>query len=119
MYRGRFQPVDAEPADALAAMKVGNPYYREAHAPEDKPIELGVVFGMLDFLLYVFAVLPLAHASSAYFFLWVSTIPFGFLSAAMPVGPLSALYWRSTRSSRVATQKAQDMVLLERQLVAR
>src|SRR5579885_1836122 len=96
--RGRFRALDAGYIDTLALEHARNPHYRE-YPPgvANEPVELPIVFGLVDFVIYVFAIYPLAAAYQACFFLWAATIPFGFLSAVMPVGPVSAWYWRRTR----------------------
>lgn len=85
-------------ADALAAAKARNPHYRE-YPPgvANERVELPVICGLIDFLIYVVAIFPLAQSDQSLFVLWMLTIPFAFLSAIMPVGPVSAWYWRRAR----------------------
>jgi hypothetical protein len=116
---GRFRACDLGYVDELAAARARNPYYREyppgvANEPVDRPI----VFGLLDFFAYVLAIYPLAAAHQACFFLWVVTIPFGFLSTVMPVGPISAYYWRYLRPNpdKLAIQ---DLESTRQQLITR
>ena len=107
--RGRFRFLDASYVDELAIAKSRNPYYREnPPGVANEPIERPVAFGLIDFFLYVLIIYPIAAANQALFLLWVLTIPFAFLSAVMPVGPVSAAYW-----SRVRTREKPARPLIE------
>src|SRR3569832_56890 len=112
--RGRFSFLDAGYVDELAIAKARNPYYRE-YPPGvgNEPMELPVVYGLVDFLIYVLLIFPFALSDQELFFLWTLTIPFGFLSTVMPVGPVSAWYWRKTRVvKQVAKKPVIDAELL-------
>jgi hypothetical protein len=99
--RGRFSFLNAGYVDELALAKARNPYYREnPPGVANERVELPVLCGLVDFVIYVFAIFPFALANDALFFLWVLTIPFAFLSAVMPVGPVSAIYWRKLRATQ-------------------
>lgn len=99
--RGRFAFLDAGYVDEIAIAKSRNPYYREnPPGVGNEPIELPVLYGLLDFLIYVLIIFPIALANHAWFFVWIATIPFAFLSTVMPVGPVSAWYWRKMRGPR-------------------
>lgn len=102
--RGRFSFMNAGYVDELAMAKARNPYYRD-YPPgvANEPVELPVLFGMVDFVIYVLAIFPFALANQSLFFLWALTIPFAFLSAVMPVGPVSAWYWRKTHADKKPT----------------
>src|ERR1041384_1210595 len=111
--RGRFRFLDAQYVDDLAVAKARNPYYRE-YPPGvgNEPIEMPVLCGLIDFLMYVLIIFPFALTDQILFFLWMLTIPFGFLSAVMPVGPVSAWYWRKSRASRAPAKNelTEDVV---------
>lgn len=118
--RGRFGSMGAGYVDSLPLERASrNPHFRE-YPPgvANERVEMPVVFGMVDFLLYVLAIYPLASAYQACFFLWALPIPLGFLSAVMPVGPASALYWRRTHPSKPAA-RTQSLDEIERGLISR
>jgi len=117
---GRFRACDVGYVDALAAAKARNPHYRE-YPPgvANEHVDLPIVFGLIDFSLYVAAIYPLAIAYQACFFLWTLTIPFGFLSTVMPVGPASAWYWRRTHPAKPKAAPQVDLAALEQQLLAK
>src|SRR6476659_4036076 len=102
--RGRFRFPSAGYVDELAIAKARNPYYRE-YPPgvANEPVELPVLYGLVDFVIYVLLIFPFALSDQALFFLWALTIPFGFLSAVMPVGPVS--YWHWHRSHHREPEK--------------
>jgi hypothetical protein len=115
--RGRFQ---AGYVDTLALERARNPHYEEYPAGvANERVDLPIVFGLVDFLLYVIAIFPFAAAYQACFFLWVLPIPFSFLSAVMPVGPVSAWYWRRTHPATSKHSSGRDMEALERSLIVR
>ena len=112
---GRFRSLNPR-IELLPLERSVKPYYRE-YPPgvANEHVDLPIVFGMVDFLLYVVAIIPLAAANQSLFFLWVLTIPFGFLSTAMPVGPVSGWYWRKAHAAR----PAEDSYELESALLAK
>jgi len=110
--RGRFRFPDVPYVDELAIAKARNPYYRE-YPPgvANEPVELPVLYGLVDFVLYVLVIFPFALSDQALFFLWALTIPFGFLSAVMPVGPVSYWHWQKTHKKPVENKPVADDVL--------
>jgi hypothetical protein len=118
--KGRFRSMGFGNGDSLPLEHASrNPYYRE-YPPgvANERVEMPVVLGMVDFVLYVLAIYPLASAYQACFFLWALPIPLGFLSAVMPVGPASAWYWRRTHP-RQRTARLESLEEIERGLIAR
>ena len=111
--RGRFRFIDAAYVDEVAIAKARNPYYRE-YPPgvANEPVELPVLYGLVDFVLYVLVIFPFALSDQALFYLWALTIPFGFLSAIMPVGPVSYWYWQKTHKSRVQKDAVAEDLLV-------
>ncbi len=118
--RGPFSSARAGYVESLPLDRASrNPHYRE-YPPgvANERVEMPVVFGMVDFVLYVLAIYPLASAYPAFFFLWALPIPLGFLSTVMPIGPASAWYWRR---HHLATPfaRARSLEEFERTLIAR
>lgn len=112
--RARAGYVDSLPLERASR----NPDYRE-YPPgvANERVEMQVVFGLVDFVLYVCAIYPLANAYQACFFLWAIPIPLGFLSTVMPVGPASGWYWRKTHPAK--QESAPSLKVVERALLAR
>ena len=102
--------MDAGRTDALAIAKARNPHYQE-YPPgvANEPVARPVAYGLIDFLLYVVAIFPFASANQSFFVLWMLTIPFAFLSAVMPVGPVSAMYWRNARSGTRGRERQEQV----------
>jgi hypothetical protein len=91
--------MDAGHMDALAAARARNPHYQECPpGVANERVERPVLYGLIDFLIYVLLIFPFALANQSFFMLWTLTTPFAFLSAAMPVGPVSAWYWSKARA---------------------
>ena len=111
--RGRFRYLDAHYVDELAIAKARNPYYRE-YPPgvANEPVELPVLYGLVDFVIYVLLIFPFALSDQALFFLWALTIPFGFLSAVMPVGPVSYWHWHRTQHKHIEKVANSEEVLV-------
>src|SRR2546423_11452298 len=114
-----IRALDAGYVDYVALERQRNPFYREnPPGVANEPVELSIVFGMADFLLYVLAIYPLASAFQACFYLWCLTIPFGFLSTVMPVGPISTWYWRRSHP-RQTLKPIGDLGVWQQELLAR
>src|SRR4051812_8847657 len=118
--RGQFGHLNRGYVDTLALERARNPPYQEWPAGvAGERMGVPAVFGLIGFLLYVLAIFPFAASSQSCFFLWILPIPFGFLSAVMPVGPVSAWYWRRGRAVRSNDQADKNLEDLEQSLIVR
>lgn len=76
--------------------------------------------GFADFLLYAFLIYPLTCLNPSLFSLWSLTTPVAFLATCIPVGPLSAAYWRAHRAEIRQEAKVRDPEIeTEAELLAR
>lgn len=64
--------------------------------------------GFADFLLYAFLLIPIVSINPALFSLWSLTVPVAFLATCVPVGPVSAAYWKAHRGTVQPTPLIRD-----------